>query len=239
MDKIKRRSDLEEKVKLAVKKFHEDNTSSFTKDRSLSVGASEVFKCLRQTGITKAKLKEYKKLGVSMPIVDGHGYMLRGTVMEGTFIVPVISEAFKDDESVANLYGEQETIISPDCEWLTATPDGLADDYQFEFKTADPRKPIKKSPDKSHVLQTHVQMGIFGRKKTYLFYFNASDWSDVTAYEIEFRPEVYEKAKQRATQIMTTPWKDLFKEGSITGDCKFCNYKHECESERLILSLDK
>ena len=238
LESPKRREDLEKVIKKAVKTFHEHNLSQFTKDRSLSVGASEVFKCIRQTGITKAKLKEYKKLQKPMPIVDGHGYMLRGTIMEDKFIVPVISEAFKDDPSLEKLYGEQETVTAPDCQWLTATPDGLAEDYQLEFKTADPRKSIKQGPDPNHVLQTHVQMGIFGRKKTYLIYFNASDWADVTVYEITFRPEVYEKAKQRAEQIMTTPWTKLFKEGSITGDCQYCNYRIECDQERIILSVD-
>ena len=153
--------------------------------------------------------------------------------MENNFIAPAVELAFKDNSELSNLSSEQETLLSPDSEYLTATPDGLSEDFQLEFKSVDPRKNVKIGPDPKHVRQTHVQMGVFGRKKTYLIYFNSSNYYDVTVWEVNYDEEVYKKAIDRANRIMQHihNWQKLPKEGIITGECQFCEYKRICFGE--------
>ena len=211
----------------------------FTRDRSKSVGASEVFQCPRYVYFTKQEIKKQQDNNEPPPRLENGGFMLRGKILEDNFIAPFMGELF--DGKIKNLGDEQETYVAEDCEFLTATPDGIGvcpftdKKILWEFKTFDPRVGADSLPKAAHVLQTHVQMGVTGIDTTYLCYFNASDLFDIRVFEINFNETVYDNAKERATNVMRaqSPEELDVTEAVIKGECEYCKYREKglCNGE--------
>jgi CRISPR/Cas system-associated exonuclease Cas4 (RecB family) len=217
-----------DKIKETAMQFQVDNSTLFSRDRSKSVGASEIFRCLRAVKYTKDKLKNKTLMLRHNP---KGGFMLRGKIMEDNFIAPVMRNLLGEDGH--HLGDDQETYLAKEGgSFLTATPDGIyKKDYLLEFKTFDPRNALDE-PKYDHVLQTHVQMGVTGIKTfTYLIYFNASDYFDIRVFKIEYDEEIYNRALDRAKRIMNEEAHDLPPEGQIRADCDYCEHKDICGEE--------
>ncbi|MEQ6333294.1 hypothetical protein [Sphingobium sp. MK2] len=214
-------------------------------DRTLSLGASEVFTCLRKNF--------FKKFGYEAD--DDHeqdwGAARRGDVIENNVAVPAVMGILKGTDAKLIYAGsDQETLKKGR---LSATPDGLvidADDdalaqlgipsllgtgeFVVEFKSFDPRSNIKEAKQ-VHVGQTQVQMGLmhdltdYRPKFAVIIYFNASFLSDIRCYPVEYDPKVYAKAIERAKLVYATQEPtELMAEGKITGDCALCEFTEEC-----------
>lgn len=217
---------------LKAQEFQAENPTQFTRDRSKSVGASEVFKCPRYVWFTKQEIRKQQEENSPTPPNPNGGYMMRGKIIEDNFLAPLFRWAFGDEAE--HLGDEQETLVAPDCEWLTATPDGIIKDpitgekVLVEFKTHDPRS-VMNEPKPEHVLQTHVQMGITGIHTTLLTYVNASDVFNFTVFRIKFDPVIYEEAKKNARMIMEVKNPEDLNviNAVIRGECLYCKWRKE------------
>lgn len=206
-------------------------------DRSQTVGASEVGQCARKVFWLKNEGDPQHAVPRDPGYVDSWGARMRGTVFEDQFWVPAMRAAYGDRLLYAGT--EQQTLIKG---FLSATPDGLItklDDGRcvtVECKTADPRTNLTEAKAEN-VYQTHVQMGLLREltphKPTHsiLSYTDASFWSEVKEFEIEFDPQIYATAHARAATIMTaTSASELKPEGWIAGgrECDYCPFNGAC-----------
>lgn len=234
-DNVTRDDDFAAMLSVGAQKYQADNPTQFTRDRSKSVGASEVFRCPKYVWLSKEEIRKQQKENTPTPLNERGGFMMRGKVMEDYYIVPVMKHIFGDN--VKGLGDDQETLVAKETEYLTATPDGFLVDPEtgetvlVEFKTFDPRSyPTEPKPE--HVLQTHVQMGITGTRKTYLIYVNASDYFDFVVFQIEFDEQIYKRAIERAKQIMTAKSPDELDStiNQLRGECYTCKfyYNKQC-----------
>jgi hypothetical protein len=212
-------------------------------DRNASLGASEVFGCIRQAF--------FKKHGYEPD--DNHeddwGAAKRGDIIENNFAVPAVKAILPEGAELIYAGDEQDTLR---IRRLSATPDGLAiglardalaqlgipdiesDCVVTEFKSFDPRAYIKEEKA-VHRGQVQVQMGLIREltefKPVYaiIFYFNASILSDIRPYVVKFDPKVYQTAKDRSELVYETDEpSDLPPEGKIDDACRLCSFTEEC-----------
>lgn len=173
---------------------------------------------------------------------------MRGTVFEESFWVPAMRARFGPRLMFAGT--EQKTFVSG---FISATPDGLlggcepdsiapgsGTEVTVECKTADPRTNLSEAKAEN-VYQTHIQMGLIRELTLYqpthsiLSYTDASFWSEVKEFVIEFNPKIYASGKARAAEIMTaTNAAELKPEGWIAGggECEYCPFTGACGVER-------
>lgn len=212
-------------------------------DRNASLGASEVFGCIRQAF--------FKKFGYEQD--DDHeddwGAAKRGDIIENNFAVPAVTAILPEGARLLYAGDEQDTLR---IRRLSATPDGLAVDLArdalaqlgiediesdcvvTEFKSFDPRAHIKEEKA-IHRGQVQVQMGLIRELTEYkpvyaiIFYFNASILSDIRPYVVKFDQKVYDTAKSRSELVYSTEEpSDLPPEGKIDDGCRLCSYTEEC-----------
>lgn len=221
-------------------------------DRSKTVGASEIGQCARKTYWMKVEGTS-KGVRRDPDWEDKYGARIRGTVMEASFWQPAMKARFGSDLLVSG--NEQYTLRKG---YLSATPDALivnqprdalkdigvvdigSDCFMAECKTIDPRTNLIEAKSEN-LFQVHVQLGLTRDCTEYrpvfdlLSYMDASFWSEIIEYPVEFDPEIYKAAEDRATVIMTTDHaRDLPPEGWIAGgkECSFCPYVGPCGVER-------
>jgi hypothetical protein len=231
---------------------HAANSSRvWATDRSQTVGASEVGQCARKV----FWLKNEGDATYGAPRDDGYmdswGARVRGSVYEDQFWYPALKAKFGSRLKFAG--PDQKTFVSG---FLSATPDGLlvgmtpgevapgsGVEVMAECKTVDPRTNLTEAKAEN-VYQTHVQMGIVRELTDYrpthslLSYTDASFWSEITEFVIEFDQKIYDTAKARAAQIMTaTSAADLKPEGWIAGgrECGMCPFSAACGIARRSL----
>jgi hypothetical protein len=212
-------------------------------DRNASLGASEVFGCIRQA--------YFKKFGYEPD--DDHeddwGAAKRGDIIENNFAVPAVQAILPKGAELIYAGEDQDTLR---IRRLSATPDGLAinlardalaqlgipdiesDCVVTEFKSFDPRAHIKEEKA-IHRGQVQVQMGLIHELTDYkpmyaiIFYFNASILSDIRPYVVKFDPKVYQTAKDRSELVYATNEPaDLPAEGKIDDACRLCSFTEEC-----------
>lgn len=223
--------------------FEAATEKSWKYDRNASLGASEVFGCIRKS--------YFKKFGYEPD--DDHesdwGAAKRGDIIENHFAVPAVEAILPEGASLIMAGDNQDTLRK---RRLSATPDGLIinlkrdalkqlgiDDIESdcvvaEFKSFDPRSHI--TEEKAiHRGQTQVQMGLIHELTEYkpqyaiIFYFNASILSDIRPYVVKFDPKVYATAKERAELVFATQDPaDLPPEGKIDDTCRLCEFHDEC-----------
>lgn len=221
-------------------------------DRSKTVGASEIGMCARKVFATK-HLGTKKGIEPDDDWQDQWGARVRGTIMEASFWAPAMKVRYGDNLLFA---GEmQETRVIG---YLSATPDALVinqprdalanlgipdigtDCFMAECKTIDPRTNIVEAKTENY-FQTQVQMGLMRETTEYkpnynvLTYSDASFWNEVIEFPIEFDPNIYQAAKDRATTIMTADsFAEMPPEGWIAGgkECSFCPFVKACGVER-------
>jgi hypothetical protein len=180
--------------------------------------------------------------------------------MESAFWAPAMQTRFGDNLLFA---GKQQRTLQ--LGFLSATPDGLiinqprdalasigiadigTDCFLGESKTIDPRTNLVEAKVENYY-QTQVQLGLTRELTEYkpnydvLTYMDASFWSEVVEFPIEFDPAVYQSAKDRATIIMTADRaSDLSPEGWIAGgkECTFCPYVKPCGVARRSVPYNK
>jgi hypothetical protein len=223
--------------------FSDSNEKEWKYDRNASVGASEAFDCLRKTYFKKFQYEPD----------DGHeqdwGAAKRGDIIENFFAVPATKAIMPEGSELLYAGDEQETLRKGR---LSATPDGLATDLEFdalaqlgvediesdcvviEYKSFDPRATIKDAKE-IHAGQVQVQMGLIHELTDYrpeyavIVYFNASWLSDIRPFVVKRDPKIYAAANARAKQVFACENPaDLMAEGKISGGCTYCEFTEEC-----------
>lgn len=231
------------------------NQKVWAHDRTKSLGASEVFGCLRKAFFGK---HGYEK-------DSGHeqswGALRRGDLIENEFVVPAtrwILENLTTDADILYAGEKQKTFHDGP---LSATPDGLviyADDdalaaygipslgsggdpehesacFNYEIKSIDPRVNLKEEKDIHHG-QVQVQMGLTREQTTWkpkyalIIYIDASFFDDIEIFIVEYDENTYQAAKKRAATVFEkdmTPAM-IMAEGKIDGSCKYCPYTTAC-----------
>jgi hypothetical protein len=219
----------------------------FSHDRSKTVGASEVFGCLRRSWFAKFKPE------LADPEMAPGGAAARGNLIEDHYVVPIIREMF-GDAKVLFLGEDQRTLVSG---YSSATPDGLvfptrqdllakygvpdigSDCFALEIKSFDPRMNIHEEKV-VHRGQIITQMGLFNEQTNHkpqwgvILYVNAADLFDVRPFVIEYSPAIYGVSKTRAELVFnTTDPYALKAEGVHTDACRYCPFQTACKDAEL------
>ncbi len=212
-------------------------------DRRASLGASEVFQCLRKSFFTKWAYEPD----------DDHeedwGAAKRGDIIEDHFAVPATEAILTQGENLEMAGPDQDTLRIGR---LSATPDGLVtnaarnalaqlgiediegDCFVAEYKSHDPRADIRHEKA-VHRGQTQVQMGLLHELTDYkpmyavIFYFDASWLSKISFFVVRYDPKIYAIAKQRAEIVFTDQDpSEIVAEGKIDDTCNLCQFHEEC-----------
>lgn len=246
----------------ALNSFVTSRTKSFSHDRSMTVGASEVGMCARRVAFAKTMDEPGAAVPVDEDYEEGWGARERGDLIENALFVPAVRARF----GASALYtgDEQRTFAKG---FLSATPDGLlidqprdalaseailvadgldwcrggvpdieSDCVDLDCKSIDPRARLVE-PKPGHVFQIHAQIGLVRETTPFrplwglISYIDASFLDRVTEFAVRFDPAVYERAKDRARQIMSARHgAELRPEGVIAGgaECRWCPFTRQC-----------
>lgn len=219
----------------------------FAHDRSKTVGASEVFGCLRRSYFAKflAHLADPRKISM--------GAAERGNIIENHFVVPMLHRIF-GEQKVKYAGDDQVTLVK---DYNSATPDALiieqprdilakydvpdigGDHFGIEVKSFDPRANIQEEKY-VHRGQAITQMGLFRETTEYspnfvmILYVNAADFDDIRPFIVSHDQHIYTAAKARAKAVMTAkdPY-DLKAEGAAVDACRYCPFTAACRDADL------
>lgn len=229
-----------------------DSAKVWAHDRSTTVGASEVFGCMRSTFLKKF----HPELADNAEEVDPEwGHTERGNLIENEFAVPSLKSMFGEDKCFY-MGEDQKTFVDGH---LSATPDGVVVDLPAdalvnygvddikgteiatEIKTfggehaapksyRDDKGVIRYMPKPRHEGQNIVQMGIMQKVTNYkpktgvVLYINPVNLKDIRVAPVKFDPNIYEFALKRAKAIFEPgkEAKDFAPEGLRTG--QDCQY---------------
>lgn len=197
--------------------------------RALYLNASEADSCIR--------MQWYKKNEPSRAAEQSWGMARRGTHME-KYMVERLKIA-----NVPLMYAldEQENIVDHEYP-ISATPDGEILDEELdmvtmiEFKTIDPRANKTRLPKPGHVTQVQLAMDLRQRlgeetvAGAWLIYMDASDYDDISAHWIPYKPGVVKLYAPRAKRLLSARAAGaLPAEGTANGDCRYCPFSHICD----------
>lgn len=222
-------------------------TKVWEHDRSSTIGASEVGRCLRAASFAK----HAPEAADDGP--DDYGARLRGDILENHLWLPAIQHAVRGTNTLTLMYaGAEQTTLSTG--FLSATPDGLllgverdclahhgiadveADCILIECKSADPRLKLLEAKSE-HVFQAQVQLGLTREVTPYkpvyavISYIDASFVSVVTEFIVKFDAAAYAAARNRARKVWAADSPaDLPPEGRLEGarECRYCRFSAAC-----------
>lgn len=244
-----------------------ERNRDWSHDRSKTVGASEVFSCLRQVWFDKRGAEHGYTPDETYD--ERWGATLRGSLIEDHFVVPAITNHLPKGLE-AKYHGDAQVTFqidrssaTPDC-LITGFPRGCqvvvkygdhevviedikSDCIVLEIKSINPM--IELFDEKMiHKGQAIVQMGHFKEKTDHdphyaiIIYINASWLDDIEPYVVEYDQTTFETAKSRAADVydVSNP-NDILPEGKMDGQCTYCRWKTECGSAiiRSIPELDE
>lgn len=226
---------------------------SWSHDRSLTLGASEVFRCERWNWFDKIGRKQGVKVDEEP---QRWGAMQRGNLLEDHFVAPALQGHLP--EPLGLLFAGQSNQRSLVSGRNSATPDGLITGIPkgpvtitarnvtieipyvrsgcigLEVKSIDPRARLDQEKVK-HRGQSQVGLGLIRETTEWkpdhwlILYVDASFIDTITPFLIDFDPAVYEAAKAKAARVFeATDPTDLYPEGKLSGDCDHCPFKEAC-----------
>lgn len=234
--------------------FIEANQKKWVHDRSSTLGASEVFDCLRK-GWFEKRGKEFGH-EADEDYDEDWGAMTRGNLIENHHVVPAVRDHMPKGMDMLFTGDDQVTLV---LDRNSATPDGLitglplnsavrikggnqdilienirSDCLTFEIKSIDPRATLHEERAKHHG-QTQVQLGLFNDKTKHkpqyavILYIDASFLSKVTPFVIEYDPKIYAEARLRAADVWATDdVTEIMPEGRFSGSCQYCKWRRAC-----------
>jgi hypothetical protein len=228
----------------ALAEYAVKSARNWNHDRKLTVGASSIARCLRQTWFDK------KSIAPDPGHKDNYGYRVRGSVYEDSYWAPALKAHYGKRLRYAG--DNQKTFFDPDSP-LSATPDGLLRDLThhnreewglpadtncvlLEAKSVGSFQPTQ-FPKSEHVFQTQVQMGLVrlaGRYKpdaAIICYVSCFDWSRIKECTVLFDAAVFERARSRARLIMAAQKAHQIEpEGIAANECRYCAWTNACEA---------
>lgn len=220
------------------------NQRTWSHDRSETVGASEVFGCMRRSWFTKHEPHKADSSAQSL------GAAHRGNIIENHFVAPTLNRIF-GEENVLLAAADQKSFVDG---YNSATPDALifpkqrdilarygvpdleADCFATEIKSFDPRMDLR-AEKTIHRGQGITQLGLIRKLTPYdpeyvvILYVNASDFYDIRPFPIKFDPVIFEAARNRAEAIMTAATAyEMRAEGKVSDQCRYCPYEAACRA---------
>jgi len=231
-------------------KFAKDNEREWSHNRSLTVGASEQFQCIRRTF--------FQKNGYTPDpdFQESYGATTRGSLLEAHYVVPALLNAMPEGSELLWAGDDQVTLIDGR---LSATPDGLITELPanalaeygiediesncitVEIKTFDSRIDLTE-PKPVHAGQVQQQMGLIHLKTNHrpeyavILYVNAAWLDDIRPFVIKRDPAIFEVCRKRADMVYEAKDpKELQPEGKIGGgkECAFCPFQQQCAEATL------
>ncbi len=230
------------------------NQKKWGHDRSQTLGASEVFGCLRQAFFNKRG----KEFGFTPDedYSEDWGALTRGNLIENHHVVPALRDHMPEGLEVLYTGEDQKSFVHGRS---SATPDGLitglpqgcslrvkagdqdilienivSDCVTLEIKSIDPRATLLEERTK-HNGQTQVQLGLYREctkwrpEYSIILYIDASFLSKVTPFVVKFDQKVYDEAIQRAIDVWDADKPvDIMPEGRFSGDCQYCRWRLAC-----------
>jgi hypothetical protein len=234
------------------------NTKAWGHDRASTVGASEVWQCLRKVWFDKRG----QEFGFEKDPdhEENYGAMERGNLIENYYVVPGLRLALPKlptlPEGVELLLGgsNQQTIVLGK---NSATPDGIikgltpgpltirggkqeifipdikADCIVLEIKSIDPRATLLEEKEKHHG-QTQVQLGLIREMTEFKPFFSIVLYIDasfltVTPFVVEFDEKYYATSKVRALDVYRiNDPMMIMPEGRFRGECDTCPWRKPC-----------
>lgn len=232
----------------AIIQHIEDNQRTFTTNRSLTVGASEVFDCIRRAYFSKHKPELADKS------VSAMGKAARGQLTEDHFIVPFLEAKF-GKANVLFAGSDQKTFVTgkssatPDALIINQPDDSLAEYgipsigpgrcFMVEVKSFDPMMHIEEEKY-VHRGQGITQMGHVRLHTPYkpeaviILYVNASDLYDIRPYAVAFSESTFKIAQERSELVFATKDAyDLEPEGIAMKRCEYCPFWATCQDTEL------
>ena len=240
-------------IKEALDAYATSLKKEWSHDRKETVGASEIGACARRTWFVK-RSPELPESAAS-----SYGAALRGNIIEDNFWVPALRAKYAENFMFGG--SDQRTLTD---EFLSATPDGLLVDLPRDFlsrfniedmesdcviteaKSIDPRVDLRKEKEQ-HAFQVQVQLGLMNEKTNYkpkyaiISYIDASFLHEITEFVIKYDPKIFEHAKVRAKEILSSESpEDLQPEGWILGgkECDYCPFVRICNALRQDVPED-
>ncbi len=234
----------------SAKLFTAQRKKTFGHDRRLTVGASEVGKCLRATAARK------QGWAPDPGFENNSGFTVRGDVIEDAWSAPLAEFHVKRLGGELLYAGQSNQVtLKADKVPLSATPDGLAirvprnflADYGvkdigttatvLEFKSLDDRFDKTNLPKFEHVAQTITQLGMIRRALKHkpkwgsVWYVDTSDWWNIDVKPVEYSEDSFRSLLVRANRALTV--KDpnqLQPEGKMAGgkECRTCEFASRC-----------
>jgi CRISPR/Cas system-associated exonuclease Cas4 (RecB family) len=207
-----------------------DARKEFTVDRSKFLNASEAMSCVRRVWFSKQPEGEFQKGEESW------GFARRGTHVE-EYVLSRLKDA-----NVPLMFGPGSPPQSYFSEKLrlSATPDDVIanDDGTLtcvEIKSIDPRTNRSKLPKDQHVAQLKIAMAMTEETLNkrvaggLILYINASDYDDLTQFDVAPDPAFVAEMAKRSAKIFRTQKPDILdREGKRTDECKYCPFREAC-----------
>lgn len=216
--------------------------------RLKTVGASEVFGCIRKAWYAKHKPELENQDNKNWGILE------RGNIIENLFAVPTLRDIF-GEQNCLYMGEDQETFVDGKA---SATPDGLlinqprdifADDglpdigpsqsVGAEVKSFDVRANLYAAKT-IHDGQAIMQLGMFRRKSAHkpdysmLLYINSGDLTDLRPFPVTYNEGTYQAGLARAGRVyLATDAYELPAEGVHTDQCKFCPFVDTCRKTEI------
>lgn len=230
--------------------YNEANQKEWGHDRNATLGASEVFDCIRKAWFKKRGAE--KGFKPDPEFVNGWGATTRGDIIENHHAVPVLKSQLPKRNKLLGAGKKQQTLIVGK---NSATPDGLItglakdalkkygiDDIEgdcilVEIKSIDPRISLRK-PKEVHFGQVQQQMGIIRTRSplkpmyAVILYFNASFLDDMKVFPVRFDEKVWASCQERADLLyrVEAP-SQLIAEGRMEpGGCDYCPFRGACDA---------
>lgn len=229
------------------------NQKEWAHDRMKTVGASEIFSCIRMVGALK-RAAEWN-LEPDDDHIENWGAMERGNIIENNYVVPAITTQLPPGISLQFAGGEQITLVK---DKNSATPDGLftglpsghlqikaggkvidIPDFTegclgLEIKSIDPRAILVEERAK-HFGQTQVGLGLVRELTKWkprhwlILYVDASFLNKFTPFLVTYDPQIFAAAKVRAERVWAAKeLHDLPPEGKLDGGCDHCKWRTAC-----------
>lgn len=229
------------------------NQKTWQHDRTKSVGASEIFSCMRGL-FFKKRGKEFG-FHKDADFTERWGATERGNIIEQHFVAPALTTQCPEGVTLEWAGSDQVTLIKGRS---SSTPDGLftglpkaplriraggqdielpdfgSDCLGLEIKSIDPRATLNEERVK-HRGQSQVGMGLVRDETEWkpthwiILYFDASFLDNIKPFIVEWDERVYKAAKRRAPAIWEHDDPNAFEpEGKYTGECDHCPFATAC-----------
>lgn len=199
------------------------------RNRSATIGASEIGKCARMLAHDRSGTPKEKDRVSS-------GFAERGHWMEKWWVARLRESEIGYKIRYAG--AQQRTLnYGP----ISATPDAIYDNaYTADCKSIDPR--VGRIPKPEHVIQVRLtariaqEAGLISDGGGVLTYIDASDYSNKQEFVLPaFDDGEFESSIARAHAILSSEPNSLPREGWITGgeECRECPFRGACLGEKI------